>query len=257
MGINGDRNQLSKVSLVLNLLSDSAAEQTWWGVREISKHLDISTTTIHRTLSALTDIGYARHDPATGRYAIGTELKRISARIRGADRFAEVARPSIQQLTKQSGEATLLAQLDGITRSLVFIDIVPGPEKLHYEIPLYKHVSLYRGASGLSVLAHLPGEAEPPTSDTRCSLQSIRTNGVALTTGDRIPGAVGISAPILREGSGVLGSVTLSMPQSRDLSDRDRHRLSHLVRECASQIRGNLAASAAQHHLTFPDAARK
>lgn len=257
MGINGDRDQLSKVSLILNLLAASASEQTWWGVREISKNLGISTTTIHRTLSALTDIGYTRHDPGSGRYAIGTELKRISARIRGAERFAEVARPSIQQLTKQSGEATILAQLDGITRSLVFVDMVAGAEKLHYEIPLYKHVSLYRGASGLSVLAHLPGEDEPPSSDTRCSLQSIRSSGVALTTGDRIPGALGISSPVLAEGGMVLGSVTLSMPQSRTPSEKDRHHLFQLVRECASQIRRNLASHTAQHHFAVPEATRK
>lgn len=243
--------------MILNLLANSASEQTWWGVREISKHLEISTTTIHRTLAALSDIGYVRHDPATGRYAIGTELKRISARIRGAERFAEVARPSIQQLTRQAGEATILAQLDGITRSLVFIDMIAGPQKLHYEIPLYKHVSLYRGASGLSVLAHLPGEEEPPSSDTRCSLQSIRANGVAMTRGDRIPGALGISAPVLAEGGTVLGSVTLSMPESREPSSEDRRRLSQLVRECASQIRGNLVSGAAHHHFAALDATKK
>lgn len=256
MAINGDRDQLSKVSLILNLLASSASEQTWWGVREISKHLGISTTTIHRTLVALSDIGYVKHDPKSGRYAVGTELKRISARIRGAERFAEVARPSIQQLTRQAGETTVLAQLDGITRSLVFIDMVAGPQKMHYEIPLYKHVSLYRGASGLSVLAHLPGEEEPPFSGTRCSLQSIRASGVAMTRGDRIPGALGISSPVLAEGGAVFGSVTLSIPESRAPSDVDRNRLSHLVRECALQIRRNLLSNSFQN-FAVPDTNRR
>jgi DNA-binding IclR family transcriptional regulator len=55
----------------------------------------------------------------------------------------------------------------------------------------------------------------------------------------------------------VLGSVTLSMPQSRAPSEKDRHHLFQLVRECASLIRRNLAAHAVQHHFAVPDATRK
>lgn len=59
---------MSKVALILNLLASSAMQQEWWGVREIAKSLGISPSTAHRTLSAMSDIGYVCQDPTTSRY---------------------------------------------------------------------------------------------------------------------------------------------------------------------------------------------
>lgn len=247
MAINGDRDQLSKASAILDLLATSAAEQPWWGVREIAKRLGAATTTTHRTLVALSDIGYVRQDPETGRYAIGTELRRIASHVSSSDPLVELARPALRRLTQETGETSLLARFDNITRSLVFVDIVYGPHGLSYDIPLHKHLSLYRGASGLAVLANMSTDGGALRQELRALLHGIRTTGVASTQGERIPGAVGLSSAILTENGAAVGSVTLTIPEARMPSSESHRRMALRVRDSASQISRSLASSLAMN----------
>ncbi len=243
MAVNGDRGQMTKASLIIDLLASSANRQAWWGVRELSKQLGLSATTIHRTLQVLMDVGYVRQDPESGRYAIGTELRRVAAMVRDTEHLVRIARPFLRQLSDHTGQTSILGELDAVTHSMMFVDIVPGEHPLDYEVPLYKHLSLYRGASGLSVLAFLPSGGRPSQAERQSSIRSVRRAGYAITRGDRIPGAIGISAPLVIDGGPVLGSITLTIPQSRTPSAAACQSFSRLVLECASRIRNEYKAS--------------
>lgn len=146
----------------------------------------------------------------------------------------------MMELTQQTGEASVLARLDGITSSLVFVEFVSGPQRLLYHIPLHKHLSLYNGASGLAVLAHLPQDQRARFSGAQNSLHAIRSSGVAYTCGDRIPGAAGISSPVINDTGEIVGSVTLTIPVSRIPPPGEQRRFGVLVRECAAQIRQSI-----------------
>jgi IclR family acetate operon transcriptional repressor len=97
---------------------------------------------------------------------------------------------------------------------------------------------LHAGASGLAILAHLPHadhvdaldsvrltrETDQTITDPlllRSELEKIRVRGYALTRGQRVPGAVGIGAPVLSTGGGVLGAVYISIPEQRFADDRE------------------------------------
>jgi DNA-binding IclR family transcriptional regulator len=243
MAINGARDQLSKASAILELLATSAASKPWWGVREIAKSLGASTTTTHRTLVALSDIGYVRQDPESGRYAIGTELRRVASLITNSDPFVELARPTLQLLTKDTGETSILARFDEITRSLVFVDVVHGRRELGYDIPIHRHLSLYRGASGLAVLANMSAGCPETHPELRALLHGIRSTGVALTQGERIPGALGLSSAVLTDSGTVVGSVTLTIPEARMPTPESRRKMALRVREAAAQISKRIKSS--------------
>lgn len=235
--VAGDRDQLSKASAILDFLSRASSNQTWWGVREISKCVGLPVTTVHRTLGALSQIGYVRRD-VSSRYTIGIELMRIARLVRDSDSFVNTARPHLEQLARQSHESALLARFDEATNSLVFVEHIVGIRGCDYDVPLYKHVTLYKGASGASVLSQMANT--DGVSGNGDSLNDNQGRGVVLSRGQRIPGAVGIASPVLSPDGTVVGSVTLTLPESRLPSEHRCRQLEQLVWLCAQSIRHDL-----------------
>lgn len=237
MAINGERDQLRKVSMILRFFAAASSKRTWWGVREVSKQIGLPVTTVHRTLGALAEIGYLRRDHS-GHYAIGVDFLRLAMRVRNSDPLLKVSRPHLEQLARQSGESVLLARFDEATNALVFIELITSAIKRDYEVPLYKPLTIYKGASGISVLSHLPHEAESAVDAD--SLRLIRAKGVAFSRGQRIPGAVGIASPLISADGSVMGSVTLTLPETRLPSKARCLQLEHFVKLCSQHIQSDL-----------------
>lgn len=237
MAINGERDQLRKVSMVLRFFAAASSKRTWWGVREVSKQIGLPVTTAHRTLGALAEIGYLRRDHS-GHYAIGVDFLRLAMRVRNSDPLLQVSRPHLEQLARQSGESVLLARFDGATNALVFIELITSAIKRDYEVPLYKPLTIYKGASGIVILSHLSHEVESAVDAD--SLRLIRAKGVAFSRGQRIPGAVGIASPLISPDGCVMGSVTLTLPETRLPSKARCLQLEHFVKLCSQHIQRDL-----------------
>ena len=239
MAINGERDQLRKVSMILRFFATVSSKRTWWGVREVSKQIGLPVTTVHRTLGALAEIGYLRRDDS-GHYSIGIDFLRLAMQVRNSDPLLKVSRPHLEQLARQSGESVLLARFDEATNSLVFIELITSTMKRDYEVPLYKPLTIYKGASGISVLSHLPYEADSAVDAD--FLRLIRARGVAVSRGQRIPGAVGIASPLIAPNGRAMGSVTLTLPETRFPSKVRCQQLEHFVRLCSQNIQRDLRA---------------
>jgi DNA-binding IclR family transcriptional regulator len=110
------------------------------------------------------------------------------------------------------------------------------------------------GASGKAILAALP-EAElaeylsraaltPLTSATiidavelQRQVRAARASGVASSRGERIPGAVGVAAPVFGPSGRVVGSVLVTIPEFRHAPDAAA-RATALVRAGARDLNG-------------------
>lgn len=237
MPVNGERDQLRKVAIVLHFFAVASSKRTWWGVREVSKHLGLPLSTTHRTLGAIADIGYLRRDSA-GHYAIGIDFQRLSMQVRNSDPLLQVSRPHLERLARQSGESVVLARFDEATHSLVFIELISSFITREYEVPLYKPLSIYKGASGISILSRLPSETESNVDAD--DLRLIRAKGVVVSRGQRIPGAVGIASPLISPDGRAIGSVTLTLPEIRLPSEARCHQLEHFVWLCSQHIQRDL-----------------
>jgi DNA-binding IclR family transcriptional regulator len=246
---NSERNPVSKTLKALIWLIQQPNDQI--GVREMATALNIAPSTAHRVFSALSESGFVQQDPASSRYVLGLELFRLSQLIAARIPIGQIARSHMRKLFATCNETVLLGLYDDVRQEMIFADSIESTNSLRYVIALNTWMPVYAGASGLAIMAFLPKETiesiiarsrlEPVTANTitepyrlEHELEAIRERGYAISKGQRIQGAVGLAAPIMKA-NGVLGDICVTIPESRyDLANQAR--LAELLMACARDI---------------------
>jgi IclR family acetate operon transcriptional repressor len=135
---------------------------------------------------------------------------------------------------------------------MMFVEIVESAHPLRYELQLNRWLPVHAGATGLAIMAFLPEEErrtivarsrlDPVTERTiqdpvflQRELERIRHRGYACTHGQRIPGAVGLAAPVWGPDGRVVGDVALTVPDYRFEPNSER-RLGELLIRHAAQL---------------------
>lgn len=219
---------VQKTFLAFRAIADEPGASV--GVRELAARLGFAPATTHRALGALMAAGLVVRDAGTARYSLSLDAFRLGFQIAGRAPWRDMSLPRLRALSKACGEMSAFAILD---RTRLQMQTVARAHSAHgvaiVETDGWK--SLRAGASGLAILAFLPradqdhvieASPEPETRATivdpaemRRELDAIADRGYALTRGQRIPGAVGIGAPVFLPEGGVLGSVYVSLPEQR------------------------------------------
>lgn len=233
---------------LLKLLAESEEPVA---VREVAAALALPPSTSHRLLRQFVAAGFAVAEPVSRRYKPGPALHRIAALVHAKADLAKTVQPYLDELTRACDETSLFTVYDPATVSVSFIAKAEGSQALTYRIPLNSPVSAYWGSSSLVIVAHLP-EAEirrviatakaspvdklPPLPERkfRAQLAEIRRQGVCVTKGLKLPGAVGTACPVF-DSSGVVGGVTVTIPEFR-FRARTGSKVQRLVRQSAREI---------------------
>jgi DNA-binding IclR family transcriptional regulator len=221
------RDPVGRVFQVLRHMVEQP--QGEFGVREIAKCCGMQPSTVHRALASLVDEGLVeRLDGDT--YKVGLELLRLGNLAQKKVDVRTVARPELHSIVEACNETVLLGLYDPRKRLMVRVDSVQSQHPLRYVFDLFQWTEIHRGASGLAILAHLPAaeraeilrQAENDTNTpwvgkaaAETELAEIRQQGYAITHGRRVPGAVGIAAPIFDHRSRVIGDLIMTVPQQR------------------------------------------
>jgi len=224
------RDPLSKAIQVLDALVDNPEGAL--GVRELAAMLRSAPSTTHRVLSMLAETGMvSRNDD--GRYSVGFELQRLAWRVNARFPAPAVAEPVLRELARETGETSALGLFDPVRNQITFVAEVQTEHRLRYMAELFRSIPIHAGASGLSILAYLEPELRasilnPPGGLTAFTEQTlttpeelehamvrVRTQGYAITRGQRAPGAVGIAAPIWTERRSVMGNIMVTIPEQR------------------------------------------
>jgi IclR family transcriptional regulator, KDG regulon repressor len=90
----------------------------------ISRDLGLNKSTLYRFLSTLTAEGYVLKEPAKGRYSLGPKVTWLGAKFLEKNPLIKIARPLLEDLSKESGETVHFALLDN--HEVVYIDKVDG-----------------------------------------------------------------------------------------------------------------------------------
>lgn len=250
MADKAERNPIAKALKTLEWLVETPASGV--GVREMAEGLNISPSSAHRLLSALTAEGFVRQDPTTSHYAIGPELLRWSSLINAKLPIRSVAASHIRDLVDTCNESAVLGIYDHARQQMMFASAFESSHPLRYSLELNRWMPVHTGASGLAIMAFLsdaeinsiiqrtrlaPATPESITDRFRleAELKRVREQGFAFSKGQRIVGAVGLAAPVFGAGGQVLGDVALTIPEQRfDPSLQDR--MVSALRQCAERI---------------------
>ena len=244
---------------ILTLLTYLADAEGPVPVRQVADALGLAPSTTHRLLNLLVEGGFARYEVATARYAIGSEFDRVAHRVTARTSPAQVARGVIAGLAQRYDETVLFALLLRSQGRITFVARADGQKKLQYQIDMNVPLSLVWGASGRAALAYLPAEevapvlaaegiapasgAAPPDADTLdADLAGIRAAGYCVSHGEKLPGALGIAAPVFGP-SGVIGTICMTMPRDRAPS-RAPAELGAEVAQAAADLTAQLGGGA-------------
>jgi DNA-binding IclR family transcriptional regulator len=230
-------------------------------IKDASAALSLAPSTVHRLLDLLGKENIVEHNQVDRDYRIGPEFFRLAAMVFARYDVRTLAMPVLQDVVDACDETCVLGLYLPTVGKMTFAAKVDSSRLLRYQIPLNTQMSVLWGASGRSILAFLPeahidrirtaesaapasGEQVPSRPKLEKDLAEIRKAGVALSRGQKIPGAVGIGAPVLGTNGTVIGSLTATVPAT-DLTTSKEKEIRLLIRSKAAELSMRLGAPSA------------
>jgi DNA-binding IclR family transcriptional regulator len=242
---------VARVALLLRALAESNGD---CGLGELAARMKLPASTTHRLLRLLIEQGFVERFQGSRTYRPGAELLRVAGLIASRAPLTNVARGHMQAVVDACDETCVLSVYLPTRRAAMVAAVVHGSHPLRYEATLHVPGSLCWGATGLGILAFLPApiiddivavaEPSPATgkpvnpAQLRRELAVILKRGYALTRGQKITGAVGMSAPIF-DSSGAIAALCLTLPDSRYASSMER-RFARILKDQASRLSNTL-----------------
>lgn len=208
-------------------------------------------TTLYRLLQTLTNQDMLSYDARLQTYRPGIRLVRLAHAAWRQSSLAPIARPVLDRLSADVGEAIHLAQLQ--QGQVLYVDKRDARRPLDLFSQAGKIGPGYCTGVGKAMMAFLDPEAReravaqqswfrhtPNTLTTpealRAELDAVRAEGVAFDREEHEPGIICIAAPLLTSTGRVLGALSITTTTSRQsLDDLDtlRPRLLQAAQEIA------------------------
>jgi IclR family transcriptional regulator, acetate operon repressor len=223
-----------------------------WGVRELAAASGLSVSATHRILHEMASLGMLSAGPKRGQFTVGPELTRIAILTAERVDLKAVARPVIEAASQDIGETVILASYSPVRRQFWAVDAAESDHTIRYLWESLRRWSdIHVGSSGKGILAFLP-EAErdaiiqalpdpiptivPMTkSQLAVQLAEARARGFVVSHGERVSGAVGVSAPVRDATGRVIGDLIASWPDNRTNRQKE-HRVADRMVASADEV---------------------
>ena len=192
------------VDRALSVLSAFRSGDAALSVTELAERTRLYKSTVLRLLASLAHGGLVRKT-SEGLWALGPELSRLAAIYTASFSLEDVVLPVMRALVAQTGESVALHIRQGEQRLCLYR--VDSPQLLRDHVQAGDVLPLDRGAGGRVLMAF--GGAKGKVYD------KIRRDGYIHASSDRVPGLVGVSAPVWRGDGQLVGALTLTVPEGR------------------------------------------
>ncbi len=218
----------------LALFADSD-EQTL-GVTEIATALGLSKAVVYRILSSFRAKGFVELDEATRRYSLGERTLHLGLAYMNRLDVPGIARPVMEQLSKETNETATLSLRTGWTR--VYVDQVTPERDVKMVVQLGQQVPLHAGASSKAFLAFLDPDEQKKYLERpldrltgltitsakalRKELADINERGYATSFGERMEGAGSVAAPVLGHDGRPVAVISVCGPVERFRPEAER-----------------------------------
>lgn len=198
----------------------------------------LTKPTAHRMITALQTHGFLMQVEGVG-YALGPRLLNLATTALRELPLRQLARPTLEQLARTTGESAQLYVRHGDRR--ICVDAVESGNELRTIVQIGASLPLGRGSAGKVFLAWGPPSDED-VEDIRRSIATTRRRGWADSYGEREKGVASVSAPILGPHGHLLAAISVSGPRSR-LAPVQAKRYGPAVVEAAKQVERLLGRS--------------
>jgi IclR family KDG regulon transcriptional repressor len=262
---------------VIAILDELASAGGPLGVSELGRQLKIGKNNIFRILSALESKGWVEQNTETKKYGLTGAMAGVAFKALSRLDVQNISLPYLEELQSVTGETSALSIRMEMER--MFINCIPSSHSLRHYLPIGRRSKLWYGSGGKSILAFmaddeiavvlselsnssdsaLPSGQAVNVESLREELARIRKQGLAVGSGERTSGVLGVSAPIFDHKQQVVGCLSVSGPMPRFDMEKAL-RFSTLIMEKANKISLILGAKVETPHgkqggiITLPQA---
>lgn len=192
------------VDRALSLLAAFRPGDKSLSVTELAERSRLYKSTVLRQMASLAHGRLVQRTPE-GRWALGPEVARLAAVYARQSPLEDALLPEMQALMQRTQESVAFHVRHGEQRLVQYR--VDSPHLLRDHAQAGDLLPLDRGAGG-RVLAAFAGAVGH-------IYDQVRRDGYVTVSGDRVPGLVGISAPVWSSAQALLGALTLTAPEAR------------------------------------------
>lgn len=229
------------------------------GITDAARQLGLSKAVVHRILQSLETRAFVRFDSTSRRYVLGSAVSALGAQALRRTDLRAVAMPVLRRLQQETGETTTISALVGSHR--VYLDQVVSLAEIKMTVEIGRAYPLHAGSSSRAILAFAPAELReqvlsgpltgltPRTITDRATLEAdlerVRAHGVAVSGGERQPGASSVAAPVFGPEGTVVGALSVCGPVDR-FTEEVTPQLIQTVISAAAEISAALGAPSGQ-----------
>ncbi|MCU1532525.1 MAG: putative transcriptional regulator, IclR family [Arthrobacter sp.] len=214
---------LGKISSILDAFSLSRPVLSLGEIREVT---GMPTSTVQRLVTNLTSQGFL--DREEDAYRIGMRMAYWAAPATRGMEVLDIIGPLLKTLRDTTGETTCFFKAEQHYR--VCVALADTRHALRREMHLGKILPLHAGSAGRVLLAwdaelmdavlrdpleSITDSTITSSEDLESAVKRTRTDGFAITVGEREDGASGLSAPVFDSAAALVGAVTISGPTLR------------------------------------------
>jgi DNA-binding IclR family transcriptional regulator len=192
------------VDRAISLLAAFRSGDKTLSVTELADRTRLYKSTVLRLLASLEHGGLVQRTPE-GQWTLGPELARLAALYAESFSLEDVLMPEMRGLVERTQESAAFHVRRGDQRLCLFR--VDSPQLLRDHVRAGDMLPLEQGAGGRLLLAFGGARGR--------MYEQVRKDGYLVLAGDRVPGLMGISAPVWNATGELVGALTLSLPEQR------------------------------------------
>jgi IclR family pca regulon transcriptional regulator len=181
-------------------------------LREVTRLTGLPKATAYRLLQTLLHQDYLHYFPNSGMFRLGPKVMSLGFTTLSGFEMAELAKPYLEELSKQVGQNVNLGILDEV--EVVYLVRIKVRSILDINLAVGSRLSAYNSAIGKALLASLGGqklaaiidqisrdpevarEIGPGGNKLKRQLAVVRRQGYALCDGEVFRGLTSIAAPV-------------------------------------------------------------
>jgi DNA-binding IclR family transcriptional regulator len=244
-----DNTAVKTVDRLVEILDYFALEQRSLSLAELSAHLNLPKSTLHRFLMSLETHGVLRREENDRKWRLGYHLIVWGSHAAESTTLREIARPFMCELVAVSGETAILTVYHDY--KVIVFDMCETSYSVRLKMEIGTQRAPHAGASSKVLLAYLPEEEVMAIVKEKglpklCTntitdfhvlmeeLERIRSRGYAVSLEETDVGAWGVATPIFDRRGRVVGAIGLAGPTQR----YSQEKLDQFVELCRKQAGG-------------------
>jgi len=244
------------VDRLVRIIDSFSSSRLSWTLTDLSEHLGLPKSTLHRFLGSLDAHGILRQDDETKRWRLGYRLFVWGSLAGQSTALRDIARPVMRDLAAETGETALLTVYHA--QEVVCVEKVESSYSVRLALDVGTRHPPHAGASSKILMAYLPEEeieaiirdqglpkvcTNTITEEDALAVElaKIREQGYARSIEETDLGAWGVATPIRDWDGEVVAAIGTAGPSSRFAADLAQHYVA-CCEEAAKRISSALFA---------------